>query len=248
MPPSGFDALREQLLRAGIAPRHVRRYIGELRDHFNDLVREETASGASRSEAESRARMRIGSDGNLAAVMLARPELRSLAARYPLAVFALGPFALVVAAIVAGLVAELGIFKIAHMLVPHPSAAQRESFILAIAVWNTLATYVAPLAIAAALCIVGLRQRMPPAWIFVAIACACFFGAFQEINFSDDGHHGELIIGSGLLPPFHARLIVRGLYRLAITAVLAGAAWWFGVFWRGSGAAEIGKAAPHAAE
>ncbi|HEX4077870.1 MAG TPA: hypothetical protein VHX61_03220 [Rhizomicrobium sp.] len=83
MPPSGFEALRERLLRTGIAPRHVRRYVGELRDHFDDLVREETANGALQGEAEIRARRRLGSDSDLAAVMLACPELRSLAARYP---------------------------------------------------------------------------------------------------------------------------------------------------------------------
>ena len=31
-----FEALRERLFRA-IAARHVRRYVGELRDHFDDL-------------------------------------------------------------------------------------------------------------------------------------------------------------------------------------------------------------------
>ena len=239
-----LDALREKLLRAGIAPRHVRRYVGELRDHFDDLVREETANGASQGVAEIKARTRLGSDSDLAAVMLARPDLRSLAARYPLAVFGLGPFVMVLAAIVVGLAAEFIIFKAANVLLPHASAsvAQRESFVFAIAIWNSLATYVAPLAIAAALCIVGLRQHISPTWIFVGIACACFFGAFQEMSFCDDGHQGQLIIASGLLPPFSARLVVRGLYRIVITVALAGAAYWFGIRWRDSGATEIDKA------
>jgi hypothetical protein len=255
MQPSGFEALREHLLRAGVAPRHVRRYVGELRDHFDDLVREETANGASRGAAKIKARTRLGIDSDLAAVMLARPDLRSLTARYPLAVFGLGPIAMVLAALVAGLAAEIGIIKAATALVPHNhSVTLRESFVFAMAIWNSLATYVAPLAIAVALCIVGLRQRMAPKWIFVGIACACFFGALQEISFSDDGLHGELIVASGLVPPFAAGLVVHGLYpivilyRFVITAALAGAVYWFGVRWRDSGAAEIDKATPHAAE
>jgi len=77
-----FDQLRERLLRAGIAPRHVGRYIAELRDHFDDLVREETANGLKRDEAENTARTRIGGNDALAAVMLVRPELRSLTSRH----------------------------------------------------------------------------------------------------------------------------------------------------------------------
>jgi hypothetical protein len=236
MPP--FDALREQLLRAGIAPRHVRRYVGELCDHFDDLVGEETASGASRKAAASRARQRLGSDSDLAAFMLDRPDQRSLAARYPLIVFGLGPLAMVLAAVVVGLVAEFGVIKLAHALVPHPSAVQRESFVSAIGIWNSLASYVVPLAIAVALCVVGLRQRMPPAWIFAGVACACVFGAFQETSFFDNGHHGELSIAYGLLPPFSTRLIVGGVYRIAVTVASAGAICWFGVRRRGPGAAE----------
>ena len=47
MPQPRFERLSERLLHAGIAPRHVRRYVRELGDHFDDLVREETAGGAS---------------------------------------------------------------------------------------------------------------------------------------------------------------------------------------------------------
>ena len=119
VPHLRLDALREKLLRAGIAPRHVRRYVGELHAiDFDDLVREETANGASQGVAEITARTRLGSDSDLAAVMLARPDLRSLAARYPLAVFGLGPFVMVLAAIVVGLAAEFIIFKAANVLPP----------------------------------------------------------------------------------------------------------------------------------
>jgi len=33
-----FEELRERLLTAGIAPRHVRRYLAELSDHLDDLI------------------------------------------------------------------------------------------------------------------------------------------------------------------------------------------------------------------
>jgi hypothetical protein len=229
MLPSRFDTLRERLLRAGIAPRHVRRYISELRDHFDDLVREEIAGGATRQVAEAKARTRLGSDDDLAQTMLVRPGLRSVSARFPWAVFCLGPVAFVIVALVGAVFVELGSFRVAHALIPHPQTAQREAFVSAIAIWNTLATYVAPLLIAAMLTIIGLRQRMSAAWIFAGIAIACFLGAFQEIHWKDNGVHGELSLGTGFLPPFPAHLVVGGLFRAIITFALAAAIYSLGI-------------------
>ena len=101
MPRERFDELRERLLRAGAAPRHVRRYIVELGDHFDDLVAEEIKGGATEDAARQAARARIGSDDELSAVMLARPGIRSVIARFPWVAFGFGPIlilALVVAA------------------------------------------------------------------------------------------------------------------------------------------------------
>jgi hypothetical protein len=239
MLPSRFDSLREQLLRAGIAPRHVHRYVAELRDHFDDLVREERANGAAPGAADAKARARLGNDDELAAVMLARPELRSLAVRYPWAVFGLSPIVLVLTALAVGLLLEGAAIYAVSKFFPHPTTAQREWFVFATEMWNALWTFAAPLAIAAGLCLLGLRQRMPPAWIFAGIVLACFFGAFQEIHFTDDGRHGELSLGSGLFPPFPAKLVVGGMQRLVFTLVLAAGLYWFGKSAQGAHAAPL---------
>jgi len=245
---SRFDELRERLLRAGLAPRHVSRYIAELRDHFDDLVREESASGTSRSVAEAKARTRLGNDNDLAETMLARPDLRSLMVRYPWAVFGLGPVALVLAALTATLAIEMGVLSLAHAIVPHATSATREWFVFGVAVWNTIGTYGAPFAIAIALSVAGLRQRMPAAWVFAGIAIACSLGAFQQIHFTDDGHHGELSFGSALLPPFPTGLIVGGLYRAIVTGALAAAIYWYGMRRQNSDRAGTATAATLAAE
>jgi hypothetical protein len=100
-----LDALREKLLVAGVAPRHVRRYLGELRHHFDDLLHAETGNGLSGEAAMRAARARLGSDERLANAMLAKPGARSMTGRYPWLVFGLLPplgvivgFALVVVA------------------------------------------------------------------------------------------------------------------------------------------------------
>jgi hypothetical protein len=243
-----FEALRERLLRAGIAARHVRRYVGELRDHFDDLVRDEIARGATRSVAESNARARLGNEDALAEVMLARPGTRAIAARYPWAVFGIAPAVLVFAAVFGAVLIEAAIFKTVQMFVPHPVAAQRETMISVIAVWNWFATTAAPLVIAAALCGIGLRQRIAPRWIFAGIAIACILGAFQALNWTDDGHHGELSLGSGFLPPYPTKLIIGGLYRAVVTLALAATIYWWGARRYHSDAATSEQAATLAAE
>jgi hypothetical protein len=83
--------LRERLLRAGIAPRHVRRYLAELSDHLADLTTEEQRRGLPPADARSAALARLGTTDTLAHAMIAQPRLHSLSARAPWAVFTLTP-------------------------------------------------------------------------------------------------------------------------------------------------------------
>jgi hypothetical protein len=93
-----FRELRERLLRGGVAPRHVRRYLTELSEHLADLIAEEERAGRSPAEAEAVARQRLGRVEDLARTMIVRPELRSWTARAPWAVLGAGPLLAVVAA------------------------------------------------------------------------------------------------------------------------------------------------------
>ncbi len=122
-----FDALKERLLRGGIAPRHVRRYLEELSHHFDDLVVEGIAAGHTPIEAEQAAAIRLGSDDTLAGIMLARPELRSVSAHLPWAVFGLGPIAIFAVLLVLGVLVEGGFLRL-HLIMTadpgtvHPNA------------------------------------------------------------------------------------------------------------------------------
>jgi hypothetical protein len=90
-PKPRFPELRERLLRAGIAPRHVRLYLSELTDHLADLTAEEQTRGLSPSSAATAARARLGTTDTLTQAMLAQPRVRSLSARAPWAVFTFTP-------------------------------------------------------------------------------------------------------------------------------------------------------------
>jgi len=92
-----FPELRERLLRAGIAPRHVRRYLSELSDHLADLTAEEQSHGLPPTEARTAALARLGTPDTLTAAALAQPGARSLTARAPWAIFSLTPLLLLAA-------------------------------------------------------------------------------------------------------------------------------------------------------
>jgi len=245
---SRFDRLSERLLTAGIVPRHVRRYCRELGDHFDDLVREEKAGGATPELAETRALARLGSDDALADAMLSRPELRSFMARYPWAVFGLGPIALLALSVMGGLYLEFwllnhsgGIFRLWTGQGPGPVNAKLATEVYT--VYNTLIVYGGPLLFAWALYWLGSRQRIPMAWTITGVAIVCVLGGFQDIIFYDTGCRGcgHLIVHSDLVPPFQH--FAQHLTRAALNLAIAGGVWWFKVKRRTSHALALSRAA-----
>lgn len=83
MPRLDLAELENELLRSGMSPRHVRRTVGELRDHFEDLVDHALAEGTEPTTAQERALEELGNLNDVAAGMRSQPELRSWAYRYP---------------------------------------------------------------------------------------------------------------------------------------------------------------------
>lgn len=220
-----FDELNEALLRAGVAPRHVRRYVTELRDHFEDLVREEMESGSALNEAETAARGRIGSDDELARIMLARPELRSITARFPWATFGVGPILMLVLIVAAALLIQ-GVLILWSPPMPRWSVPWGR---LLFDILNWLTTYAAPLAIAAILCVIGMRQRMAPGWIVLGIAIIGVVGGFHEIGvaWSDTPTEpNQLSLGFALWPPYPRNMIFAGVLRAAINLALVAVGYW----------------------
>jgi len=245
MLPSRFDRqfrrLSERLLHAGIAPRHVRRYVCELSDHFDDLVREEKEGGAGHELAATRALSRLGHEDDLAAAMLARPELRSFMARFPWAVFGLGPIILLALSVVGALYFEVwllnhsgGVFTYLTGQRPGPASARLATRIYT--VYNTLIVYGGPLLFAWLFYWMGTRQRMRPAWMLTGVVLICVLGGFQNLIFYDKGYvgGGVLLIESGLISPFvhftgdsffSPFPYAEGLARVAMNLAIAAGAW-----------------------
>ena len=65
MHESEFCKFTKSLLRAGIAPRHARRIVREIRDHFDDIVDAKLAAGCDAQAARMYAGQELGELGAL---------------------------------------------------------------------------------------------------------------------------------------------------------------------------------------
>ena len=178
----GFDRLREMLLAGGVAPRHVREYLRELSEHFDDLVSGQVANGSSLEAAKACAHTRLGSDDELAAAMLCRREFRSLAARLPLPVFALMPP--VVALVAVGLsLCAVSLIGDSYGFIESHLPLLPCSWFKVLATTVVLATNLIYLPMAAAIFVaIAARQRIKLLWPTLATAVLLLFFIHNEVR------------------------------------------------------------------
>jgi hypothetical protein len=221
-----FTALTERLLRAGVAPRHARRAVQELRAHHADVVAELRAAGVPPAECERLAAERVGPDEAFVRDMLARPELRSWASRRPFVAFGLLPLLAFIGLFVLSVLLVIGAFAaVGHgrgLLWPPLEQALRwvGSLLFFVAMW------VAPLAAAGAACLLAARQRIAARWAIVGVLLVGLLRAL--INGRLDvaaPFHGSISVGIGWRWP---HLLPADGWRAAILipAVLLPYLWW----------------------
>ena len=90
-----LNALRASLRGSGVSPAYICRLMNELEDHFEDLEKEELASGSSSEHAESAAIRRLGRAEAISAAVLSKPELQPWCQRWPWLVKLMKPFVVV---------------------------------------------------------------------------------------------------------------------------------------------------------
>jgi len=182
-----FHELRERLLRAGVAPRRVRRYLGELTDYFADLTAEEQHAGRSLSEAQSAALARLGKAEDLAQALIERSRFRSWCARAPWAMFGFGPLILLGAAY---LVACLYLWCGWNFFLPGtdtpfgPPVAPTYSFANIYFQAGKFYYYSAPILVGWIIGIIAARQRLKAIWPVLGLGLIAWMGATAQVHAS----------------------------------------------------------------
>ena len=187
--PQPFESVREQLLRAGIAPRHAARYVVELREHLVDLTARERSAGLDAKTAAERARAVLGTDAQLAQAMIDKTP-RSLCTRAPWAVFALLPVAALIAVVLAIDDAMFHVLTPAHLTWP---GGVPNTYTGLIAMVSFVANYLVGPAIAAGCIALALRQRLSSAWMWIGLAGVALFSGLL-------GFHMNVMPPQGSLP------------------------------------------------
>jgi len=220
-----FVSLSRRLLRAGIAPRRVKRLVAELEAHFADLVAEQRLAGLSEEESELQAAVRLGTHDVLIANMLARPELHSWARQWPWLAFVLLPLLALPVQFVLSMLAAVGVLafstQVLGMSALHPGAVP-----WVVAGLQAYGMWIAPMAAAGAACVLALRSGAPLTWPIVGSALIALLGAATNASFewSPAVPRGALSAGIGL--HFPGLGLISGLRAtLTILTVLVPILW-----------------------
>jgi len=188
-----FHELRERLLRAGVAPRHVRRYLAELTDHFADLRTEEEHAGRSRADAESAAILRLGGIDDLSKAMIEQRQFKSWSVRAPWATFGfVPPFLLAGAWFVALFILWSG-WK---MFLPGADTPFGGHRIYKLANWYFQAGkalyYSAPILVGWGIGLIAARQRSKAIWPTIGLALIALMGGTAQVHASRTAVPGGL--------------------------------------------------------
>lgn len=198
-----FEAIAETLLKGGIAPRHVRRYIGELTDHLEDGIAHQKAAGYDEQDARIRARALLGDDRELTAAMLEQTRFRSWPARLPWLIFVIAPFFVLTACLLALLLPIFAIGDGAQHIYNatgiSPDFLRPLSWVLLTGL-NLLTLPLLALGMGA----LAHRQRINPLWPIAGIAVLIPLFIQVGMAFGDPALHkpGSLMVT--VAPPFTA--------------------------------------------
>jgi hypothetical protein len=178
-----FEELRERLLRAGVAPRHVCRYITELEEHLTDLTSKLDWDTDTRAQAERLALARIGNTDVLAEAMLERPEFRSWAARLPWLAFVVVPPVILAACVTATvLILILAVRSFGLGGNPDVDLVPPSWFAVLGQGAGVFNTYVLPVLLGWAIAISAARQRTRLLWPIVGMIAIALVGSITSLE------------------------------------------------------------------
>ena len=222
--PRSFHELRDRLLRAGVAPRHVRRYLAELSDHLADLTAEEESAGRGRVDAEAAALARLGGVDDLAKAMTERRGLQSWCARAPWAVFGCGSLILLAGAY---LLACAYLWFLWQVFLPgadtpfgHGNSGPIYGF-ENICIQAGKFYYIgAPILVGWGMGLIAIRQRVKTVWFSIGLALIAWMGSTARIQASrtaiPDGM-GHIRMSFFTLGPSSEQSVIGFLLILSLT-------------------------------
>jgi hypothetical protein len=221
--PELFNELRERLLRAGVAPRHVRRYLDELADHLEDLRAEGERAGLGRPDAEAAALARLGQVDDLARAMTERRQFQSWFARAPWIAFGLAPLVVLASAY---LFACLILWSGWRMFLPGTNSPFVTLPVDGLAnlyfgVGRSV-YFAAPIVIGCVISLIAARQRLRAVWPVVGIVVIALIGSAARVHAdlpANSGGIGHVSMGFSFGPSLQS--VSNALLHAAVTIAVS---------------------------
>jgi hypothetical protein len=221
-----FSELREQLLRAGVATRKIRRAVLEIEGHFQQLVDEQVARGIPEDFARSEAHRLLGPNQTLVQHYAARPEFHAWSRRWPAVWFTL----VALAAYLALSISSLAILHtvIEHMsdYLRHVSIAPQVTHRIDLAARIVL-LWLFPWIVAIAFAVLAYRRRVALHWPIAGIVALSILASLINVSVTLTGGPTPGEYGAGI--GFSPRTLPAQMTRAAIIASLVSVPLWLAV-------------------
>jgi len=167
--------LGARLLQGGVAPKHVNRTLKELKHHFADLEQKALSEGLPPRDAVTQAVERLGDPERIIEEVLARPELKSWAYRWPWGIYGIFPVVALALAVVGSIIVVATVLE----LIQSASGLSPVAFANALfsrwwtrallEIWPVATIYFLPGIFAAALCVFAARRDAPMLWPTIGV-------------------------------------------------------------------------------
>lgn len=187
--PDRLESMREDLLRAGLSPAHVQRYLRELAEHREDIVEHLVSSGTAPETARAEADRRLGSNDALLLPMLANRRFRSLAARWPVLAYLALP-----------LLCQLALVAVGLSLLLVATETPLRAIILDLGNGLALLSHAAPIVFAWLILHAAHRRRAALLWPVVGAVSSVVLAAMTTINVlpAQPAQPGEISVAIGV--------------------------------------------------
>jgi hypothetical protein len=190
-----FVAIGEELLRAGLTPRRVRRIVFELEGHMDDLLEELQNHGLSPAEAAEEASRRLCAEAVVEAAR-ERTELHSGMRRWPAVAFTLLPL-FAYAALFFG---ALALIAVALTFSKSLGLPVERSTLLQQVTGATMAgiEFLLPASVAITFCILASSRRAPLSWTLAGVALVSLLGATTNAQLELPPVVSRAALGAGI--------------------------------------------------
>ena len=223
MAEARFQQLRQRLLHAGVAPRRARRAVEEIESHFQQLIDEDTARGASENAARSEAHRRLGTNQELLRCYAERPELRAWSRRWPSICFTIVPLFTYLAI---GFGTLLGVASVAELMGPslHRVRIASDVTLQIDLIAQVVLLWCLPLCVTAVFGLLAGRRRVALGWSLACIVLVSVLASLCNVvvKFAGGPRPGEVGAGIGFSPE---SLPGQSMHAAVLAALSLGLLW-----------------------